>query len=251
MTYVTDYRMQDLYTLCEFVKFGAAVYLSRLFMICVTVYRNQDLRGLSKFAKVFTESDFCGLLFQVYDANDISTLIKCFFRRLRTCVNHDISSKRDSQLYSPLGSSMSSGRVLQLPITTRQIIADAATKYVITMCAQVLQYHPSSNSNHRSVIWKLIYLAHREIPDPAYASLQYFQTNKATSDLRTKLGYRPQDISFYYFADAKPTVIWFKAFTATYLSTTKSRFLRIPTYAPCNASHTSKLHTYVATITTI
>ena len=79
-----------------------------------------------------------------------------------------MSSKRDSQLSSPLGSSVPSGRVLQLPITTRQIIADAATKYLIPMCAQVLQYHRASNYNHRSVIWKLIYLAHREIPDTAY-----------------------------------------------------------------------------------
>ena len=187
---------------------------------------------------------------------------------------------------------MPPGRVPQLLITTRQIIADAVTKYIITivlssiyiitMCAQVLQYHPSSNYNHRSVIWKLIYLAHREIPDPAYeryhpssnynhrsviwkliylahreipnpayALIQYFQTNKATSDLRTKLSYRPQDIYFYYFADAKPTVIWFKSFAARYLSTTQSRFRRIPTYAPCNPSHTSNLPTYVATITPI
>ena len=149
---------------------------------------------------------------------------------------------------------MPSGRVLQPRITTRQIIADAATKYLIPMCAQARQYHRSSNFNHRSVIWKLIYLAHREIPDTAYALLKYFRTTKATSDLRTKLLHSPQDISFCYFADAKPSGIWFKAFAAPLLSTTKSRFRtsRIPTYGPCLASHASKLHTYVATtITTI
>ena len=134
-------------------------------MICVTVYRNPDLRALSEFVKFFTKIDFYGLLFQVYDANDISTLIKCRFKRLMTCVTHDISSKRDSQLSSPLGSSAPSGRVLQSPFTTRQIIADTATKYLIPMCDQALQYHRASNFNHRSVIWKLIYPVSRDGQD--------------------------------------------------------------------------------------
>ena len=111
----------------------------------------------------------------------------------------------------------------------------------------------ASNFNHRSVIWKLIDLPHREVPDTAYALLNYFRTNKATSDLRTNVLNSPQDISFCYFADAKTSGIRVKAFAATYLSATKSRVRTrsIPTYAPSLSRHTSKLHTYVATTTTI
>ena len=119
------------------------------------------------------------------------------------------------------------------------------------MYTEALQYHRVPNFNHRSIIWKLIYLAHRKIPQTAYELLTYFRTNKATSDLPTKVLHSPQDISFGAFADAKTSGIWFKAFAATYLLTTKSRFRRIPTYTPCPASNTSKLHTYVATTTTI
>ena len=70
-------------------------------------------------------------------------------------------------------------------------------------------------------------------------------------DLRTKVLHSPQEISFRAFADTKTSGNWFKAFTATYLITTKSRFRRIPTYAPCPASNISKLHTYMATTTII
>ena len=137
-------------------------------MSCVIIYRKRDLHALCQFVKLFAEAFFCGLLSQVYDANDVPTLFKSRFNCLVTHVAHDVSNNHVSYHSSPVGSHVPSGHVVQQLFTTRQIIVDVATKYLIPMCAQVLQYHHGSNFNYHSVIWKLIYILQRKIPDPVY-----------------------------------------------------------------------------------